>query len=126
MSLTRLRDLDLDMTFAAAQLQQDDGGGDDDGGGGGAFHGMPPTPWAAPWLSQLTWLALRGVHGTHAATEDYLCRALAPGCLRALRTLEVGSGFEDAAKRRALLAACPAAALGTLTFIHPPSARRRL
>ena len=101
-ALTRLRDLHLDMKNA---LPAD----------------LPPAPWRAPWLSQLTRLAVGGA-------EDHLqraARALAPRALPALRALEVRPDYyhdASAAQRRAvlsaLLAACDAAALEALAAVH--------
>ena len=74
---------------------------------------LPPAPWRAPWLSQLTRLAIDG----DAPMVRYVCAALAaPRALPALRALEATGSRLSAGELRALLAACDAAALEALTL----------
>ena len=69
---------------------------------------LPPAPWRAPWLAQLTLLGLRG----DAKALRRAARALGPCALPALRTLEVGKEGDSLliGELRALLAACGAGA----------------
>ena len=74
---------------------------------------MEPSVWRAPWFSQLTQLRMAGDEQDFSS----YARGLAPGSLAALRKLRL-SGFHPPAMEdlRALLAACDAAALRTLTL----------
>ena len=95
-ALTRLRNLSLDLECAAED--------------------PPAVQWHAPWLRQLTRLALIG-----GKAVRYASRALAPRALPALRVLEaasMGSAHEALSLThvRALLAACDAAALQKLSL----------
>ena len=76
---------------------------------------LPPAPWRAPWLPQLTRLAVGG--GRQAL--QHIARALPPRALRALRALEVLPTWRQDASAddvRGLLAACDATALQALTL----------
>ena len=75
---------------------------------------LPPAPWRAAWMAQLTRLAL-------TCREDvlrHISRALPPGCLPLVRALKVEADLScvDVAELRALFAACDAAALHTLAL----------
>ena len=109
-ALSRLCDLKIDLSSDAYPLER----------------ALPPAPWRAPWLSQLTRLAVR----SDGECLQRMARALAPRALGALRALEIwpagtGNGNVDAAELRGLLAACRAPALEALDVCFVPSAALR-
>ena len=105
-ALTRLRDLELDKTRHGGWRGQWD-------------RCLPAAPWRAPWLSQLTRLAL----GLDEESLPFAAHALPPGSLPALRALEVhsreghlsmGSLTMGTLRLGCFLGACCAAAPGAL------------
>ena len=93
-ALTRLRDLSVGMRSAACRL--------------------PPAPWRAPWMSQLSQFAVWG----HKGQMQFVSRALTPGTLPALRALDISTRNSCFGARllRRFIAACDAAALQTLAL----------
>ena len=82
----------------------------------GVRASLPRAPWRAPWLSQLTRLALAA---RHDETVQYVAEALAPRALPALCALEARAERPVSfarAQLSALLAAVDAGALRALTI----------